>query len=80
MIREHFWRGNAPLILIVARLAHERQMTAHVRLVERGLEEEPQRRDRTVHRRRLHASLALMDLIPAQVLRRSSVGRAAEEQ
>jgi hypothetical protein len=50
------------------RLLHEPEMTGHLRPVARRREKEPQRRHRTVHRRRLHALLALAELERAQVL------------
>ena len=55
-------------------------MTGHLRPVARRREKEPQRRHRTVHRRRLHALLALTNLERAQVLALGRVRRAAEER
>ena len=50
------------------RLLHEPEMAGHLRPVARRREKEPQRRHRTVHRRRLHALLALTNLERAQIL------------
>src|SRR5262245_15947206 len=54
-------------------------MARHLRPIERHPEEETQRRDRTVHDRRLGACGALVHLEPAQVLRRRRGRRAAEK-
>src|SRR5262245_2268392 len=50
------------------RLLHEPQMTGHLRPIAGRREEEPQCSYRTVHGRRLHALLALVELELAQVL------------
>jgi len=54
-------------------------MTGHLRSIAGRREKEPQRRHRTVHGRRLHALLALVELECAQILALSGVGRATEE-
>ena len=48
--------------------------------VKRVRKEEPQRRDDAVHRRHGNASLALIDLEAAQILRCGPVGRAPQER
>jgi hypothetical protein len=62
-----------------ARFAHDGEPPRKVRPVERHGEEEAQRRDRTVDAWRPHASLRLVQLETAQILRRRCVGRPANE-
>ena len=61
------------------RVVHAGQMAGELGAVERGAEEETQRRGRAVERRRLHAALGQMHLEAAHVLGRCRVGRAAEK-
>src|SRR5262245_55090091 len=55
------------------------QMAGELGAVQRGREEEAQRRRRAVERRRQHATLGQMHLVAAHVVGRCRVGRAAEE-
>ena len=64
----------------LARMRHSDQPAREVGPVERVREEEPQRRDDAVHRRHGNASLALLDLEAAQILRRGRVGRAPQKR
>ena len=64
----------------LARMRHPDQPPREVGPVERVREEQPQRRDDAVHRRHGNASLALIDLEAAQILRRGRVGRAPQKR
>ena len=63
----------------LARVARQDQAPRQVWPVERHGEEEAQRRDRAVDRRRLYAALALVHLKPANILSRRRIGRPPEE-
>src|SRR5262245_60488436 len=54
-------------------------MAGELGAVQRGGEEEAQRRGRAVQRRRLHPTLGQMHLVAAYIVGRRRVGRAAEE-
>jgi hypothetical protein len=58
---------------------HEREVARHLGPIERYAEEETQRRHRAVDGRRAHAGLGLVQLEAAKIVRRRTVGRAADE-
>ena len=58
---------------------HARELGREIGAAERDREQEAQRDRRTVHGRRLHAGLGLVDLIAAQVLGGCCIRRAAQE-
>jgi hypothetical protein len=64
----------------VAWMGRPDQLARQVGPIDGLREEEPQRRDDTVHGRRRHAALALLDLELAHVIGRRRVGRASQER
>ena len=63
----------------LARVAHQNEAPREVRPIQRDGEEEAQRRDRAVDRRRLDAALRLMNLEAADVLTRRGLRRPLEK-
>ena len=61
-------------------MRHPDHLACQVRPIDRVRENKHQRRDDAVHRRRRHAGIALFDLEPAHVIRRSSIRRAPQER
>jgi hypothetical protein len=61
------------------RIDGSRQVAGELGAVQRGGEEEAQRRGRAVEGRRLHATLGQVHLVAAHIVGRGRVGRAAEE-
>ncbi len=68
---QHRWK--------LAGIGYADQLAGQIRPIERRGEEEPQRRDMAVHRRRGHPRLTLLDLKPANILGRGVIRRASEE-
>ena len=64
----------------LAGLVDKSQTPRRLRLVEGDLEEEAQRRDRCVHRRRIGASFGQMQLEGAQLICRGGIGRTLQKR
>ena len=63
----------------LARMGQPDELARQVRPIDRVGEEEAQRRHDAVHGRHRNAGIALLDLEPAQIIRRRRIGRAAQE-